>query len=70
MTGQDWLLLFLIALLAAATVFGGDKTAEFVPALQIAPLTWGFGAYCVYLLVPTALHLKEAITWHILRSRI
>lgn len=70
MTSQDWLLLFLIALLAAATAFGGDKTAEFVPALQIAPLTWGFGAYCVYLLVPTALHLKEAITWHILRSRI
>ena len=70
MTASDWVLLGLIACLAAATIFGGDKTAEFIPALQIAPLTWGFGAYCAYLLVPTALHVKEAITWHILRSRI
>ena len=70
MTASDWVLLGLIAVLAAATIFGGDKTAEFIPALQIAPLTWGFGAYCAYLLVPTALHVKEAITWHILRSRI
>ena len=67
MTASDWVLLGLIAVLAAATIFGGDKTAEFIPALQIAPLTWGFGAYCAYLLVPTALHVKEAITWHILR---
>lgn len=70
MTASDWVLLGLIAVLAAATIFGGDKTAEFIPVLQIAPLTWGFGAYCAYLLVPTALHVKEAITWHILRSRI
>lgn len=70
MTGCDWVLLVLIVVLAAATVFCGEKTAEFIPALQIAPLTWGFGAYCAYLLIPTALHLKEAITWHILRSRI
>ena len=70
MTGLDWVLLGLMAALAAATIFGGDKTAEFIPALQIAPLSWGFGAYCAYLLIPTALHLKEAVTWHILRSRI
>ena len=69
MTTRDWMLLALTLLLAAATVLG-DKTAEFIPALQIAPLTWNFGAYCVYLLIPTALHLKEAITWHILRSKI
>ena len=70
MTGLDWILLALTAVLAAATILGGDKTAEFIPALQIAPLNWGFGAYCAYLLLPTALHLKEAITWHILRSKI
>lgn len=70
MTGCDWVLLVLIVVLAAATAFCGEKTAEFIPALQIAPLTWGFGAYCAFLLIPTALHLKEAITWHILRSRI
>ena len=70
MTVSDWVLLALTVLLAAATIFGGDKTAEFIPALRIAPLTWGFGAYCAYLLLPTALHLKEALTWHILRSGI
>lgn len=70
MTVADWVLLVLTAVLAAATIFGGDKSAEFIPALQIAPLTWGFGAYCAYLLLPTVLHLKEALTWHILRSRI
>lgn len=70
MTLRDWVLLCLTLILAAATIFGGDKGAEFIPTLQIMPLTWGFGAYCAYLLLPTALHLKEALTWHILRSRI
>ena len=57
-------------LLAAGTILAGGMDAEFIPDLQIAPLTWGIGAYCVFLLIPTALHLKEAITWHILRSKI
>ena len=67
---RDWLLLSLTVLLGLLTLLSGGKTAEFIPALQIDPLNWGFGAYCLYLLLPTALHLKEAITWHILRSRI
>ena len=70
MCAQDWVLLALTVLLAAATILAGGMDAEFIPDLQIAPLTWGFGAYCVFLLIPTALHLKEAITWHILRSKI
>lgn len=69
MTSRDWVLLALTLFLAAATVLG-DKTAEFIPALQIAPLTWNFSAYCVYLIIPTALHLKEALLWHILRLKI
>ena len=70
MTTRDWVMLGLILLLAAATLFGGSKEAEFIPTLEIAPLGWAFPAYCVYLLIPTALHLKEAITWRILRSGI
>ena len=69
MTTRDWVLLALLLLLGTATVLA-DKTAQFIPALQTAPLSWHFGAYWAYLLLPTALHLKEAITWHILRSRI
>ena len=70
MSIQDWVLLALIGALAAATILSRGKNAEFIPALQIAPLSWGFAAYCGFLLLPTALHLKEAITWHILRSKI
>lgn len=70
LTVWDLGLLALILLLAAATIFGGGKTATFTPIFYVAPLTWGFGAYCAYLLIPTALHIKEAIQWHILRSRI
>ena len=70
MTMRDWLLLGLTLLLGLATLISGGKTAEFIPALRIDPLGGGFAIYCLYLLIPTALHLKEAITWHILRSRI
>ena len=69
MTTRDWVLLALTILFGAVTILG-DKTAEFIPALQLAPVSWHFGAYCLFLLIPTALHLKEAITWHILRSKI
>ena len=70
MTVRDWVLMGLILLLAAAVLLGGSKTAEFIPALEIAPLTWGFGAYCIFLLIPAILHWKEVVTWHILRSKI
>ena len=70
MHSRDWLLLGITLLLGLLTLLSGGKTAEFIPALQIDPLNWGFAAYCLYLLIPTALHLKEAITWRILRSRI
>ena len=30
----------------------------------------GFIAYCAYLFIPSALHMKEAVQWHISRSRI
>ena len=69
MTTRDWVLLALILLFGAFTMLG-EKSAEFIPALQIAPIDWHFGVYCLFLLIPTALYLKEAITWHILRSGI
>lgn len=70
MSVRDWVLLGWIALLAAATVLVGEKSAEFIPVLRIPPLSAGFFAYIVYLLIPSLLHWKEALTWHILRSRI
>lgn len=70
MTRQDWLLLAFLLTLAAAVLFGGSTTATYTPELSVSPLGWGFGAYCVYLLIPTALHIKETVSWHISRSRI
>lgn len=70
MTAQDWRLLLLTVLLATAVILCGGTQATFTPMLSMEKLSWGFPAYCVYLLIPTALHFKEAILWHISRSKI
>ena len=70
MTARDWALLALTVVLAAVVILSGGTGTTYTPELYIEPISWGFGAYCVYLLIPTALHIKEAITWHILRSKI
>ena len=77
MTGIDCCLLviqsFLVAVVFASVLTGGT-TAEFTPDLYIAPVrdfhAVGFIAYCAYLLIPTILHIKETIQWHISRSKI
>ena len=73
MTLADWVLLGIMAALLALTVTAacsGQMAAEFVPALQLADTSWGVAAYGCYLLIPTVLHVKEAIQWHISRSKI
>ena len=64
-------LLILAALTAALT---GGTVAPYTPELYIAPVsgfyTLGLAAYWIYLLIPTILHCKEAIQWHISRSKI
>ncbi|MBQ7344445.1 MAG: hypothetical protein IJW45_00090 [Oscillospiraceae bacterium] len=77
MTCMDWTLLALISLLLAVVIgfaAGGSTAASFTPDLFFAPIAgWdalGLIAYCLFLLIPTALHVKEAIQWHISRSKI
>lgn len=77
MTVRDWVVLAVITLLAASvSVFAasGAIAAEFLPEWSVAPVSGingiGFALYCVYLLVPTALHLEEDVKWHIMRSKI
>ena len=73
MTATDWVLLGLMLALFGATVVAaclGQVSATFVQNLQIAPTSWGLAAYTCYLLIPTALHIKEAMQWHISRSKI
>ncbi len=70
MTVQDWTLLGLILGLEFAVLAAGGTQAAFTPRLKITPLGWGFPIYCIFLLLPAALHIKEAIAWRISISRI
>lgn len=70
MTLRDIVIIILMAVLTAAVILAGGTSAEFTPVYRAAPLTWGFAAYCLFLLIPIALHIKEAFQWHISLSRI
>ena len=70
MTGQDWVILTLTIVFAIVVISCGGTAVTFTPQLYIAPVNWGFGAYCLYLLIPTALHIKETFVWHNFRSKI
>ena len=73
MTSADWLTLFVMLTLLGLTVAAaclGQTAATFVPRLQLAPTSWGVAAYTCYLLIPTALHIKETMQWRISRSKI
>ena len=70
---HDWLLVVIMAALLVLTIIAlclGQSAAVFVPTIVIMPPSWGLAAYTCYLLIPTALHIKEAIQWHISRSKI
>ena len=67
------LLLVLMLSLLTLTVLSailGQTAATYTPDLSIAPVSWGVVPYTIYLLIPIVLHGKEAIQWHISRSKI
>ena len=70
---DDWAIVaaipVLLTLVITAACFG-QMAAVFTPEIQIAPVSWGIIPYAAYLLIPTVLHIKEAIQWHISRSKI
>ena len=73
MKAFDWFLVAVMVALLALTITAlclGQAAAAFVPQIHLAPTSWGLVSYSCYLLIPTALHIKEAIQWHISRSRI
>jgi energy-coupling factor transport system permease protein len=73
MTPADWLWAGVMTILLGLTITAaclGQFSAEFVPDVHLANPSWGLVTYTCYLLIPTALHIKEAIQWHISRSRI
>ena len=67
---RDFFLLGLMGILAVSAFFGGSTQASFTPELFIAPLSWGWIAYGMFMFLPAAIGVKEAVLWHILRSGI
>lgn len=63
-----------LALAALAIMLGGLEPVEYFPALIIPPwtaLSWvGFGAYTLFLALPTLIDLQEALSWRISLSNI
>ena len=70
LTLRDGIMIVLMVLLAVLTLLPGGTTAAFTPELCIARPTWGLAAYFFYLILPCAVHLKEAIQWHSSISKI
>ena len=70
MTGRDWVLLTLIGALLCIVLLAGGTDASYTPVMKVAPLGWGFPAYCALLLIPTIFEGKEAAAWRISISKI
>ena len=73
MSITDWTLLIVIPSLLALVIAAaclGQMAATYMPEFYISPPSWGIVPYGIYLLIPIVLHTKEAIQWHISRSKI
>ena len=69
----DWTLLVVQTVLLALVFLAaccGQLNAAFTPRLDIAPVSWGIVPYTAFLLIPTVMHIKEALQWRISRSKI
>jgi len=64
----------LLTVVVIISVVSGSATAEYTPALSIAPVKGknliGLLAYCALVLMPAALRIREDVKWHSLRSGI
>jgi energy-coupling factor transport system permease protein len=77
MTKTDWVLTFVMFILLGIVIFfaaNGGMNAEFLPERNITPIKGfniiGFIAYLGYLMIPTALNVKEVVQWNISESKI
>ena len=74
MISRDWGWLAAILVLSAALIAFislGHTTATFTPEWYLAPICpFGLLLYGFLALIPPLLHLQEALSWHISRSKI
>ena len=69
----DWQTLLSLLIAGIVTIWGaaaGAVEATFTPALSSAPISVFLPVYCIYLLIPTYIHLKEVLLCRIFISRI
>ena len=63
-------IIFFLWVLIIIAICKGQTAAAFTPQIVISPVSWGIIPYAIYLLIPTILHIKESVQWHISRSKI
>lgn len=64
---RDGTMAGLILLLAILVLAMGGTETTFTPYFYCDYITLGFPAYCVLLLIPSAMYLREAIVWNNLK---
>ena len=64
MTGRDVLLLTCIGGLSLVVMLAGGMGASYTPNLYISYISYGFAAYCLLLLIPPVMYLRERILWN------
>lgn len=70
LTFTDGLLLVIMGLLAACVLLCGGTEATYTPRLYISYVTAGFPAYCVLLLIPIIMYIRELLFWKRVRRKI
>ncbi len=73
MKSSDWCLLAVTVIAAGITIAGavsGATAAEFIPVYTAAPVSVFLPIYCLYLLIPTFIHVKEVLLCRIFISKI
>lgn len=69
-TLRDICLIVIMGIFVVLTLGTGDFSVTYSPELFVAKPGFGLVAYGLSLLIPTILHSKEALKWHISISRI
>ena len=73
MKRSDWCLLLFTMVTAVLSIIGAAKgvtDATYTPSLSAAPISVYLPIYCIYLLIPTFIHLKEVLLCRIFISKI
>ncbi|MDO4475797.1 MAG: energy-coupling factor transporter transmembrane component T [Lachnospiraceae bacterium] len=67
---QDLFLLCLLTVLLAGIWLSGGTRVMYTPRLRISPVGPGFLLYCVYILIPSVMHIFESLRWQLSLRRI